>query len=131
MLAVRDRLWTTFNARDWDAYFELATDDVVMRTDPAWPGGGTYRGREEIMHFAEQFLEPWEELRYEQVGDHDVIDERRLVERGSWVGSGLASGIAGTVEFTVVISFRGPLIERADFFLSEPEALEFARGASA
>jgi hypothetical protein len=126
MLALSERGWAAFNERDWDRFFANATSDVATRTDPRWPDGGEFIGREEIVPFLEAFLEPWDELRYERMEDPDVVDGK-LVEKGAWVGTGRSTGIAGRIDFTSVMFVRGRLIERLDVFFDHEDALEFAR----
>ncbi|MDP9187962.1 MAG: nuclear transport factor 2 family protein, partial [Actinomycetota bacterium] len=74
LLAVVDGLWKSFNGRDWDRFFTLTTADYVARTDPQWPGGGEFRGREQLLGFLEQFLEPWEAMRYERTSDARMVN---------------------------------------------------------
>lgn len=128
--ALHDALFEAFNERDWSRFYSLFTPDFVVATDPAWPGGGEYRGREQFERFVEQFLEPWEELRYEPAGEPFEVNGR-LIQRGSWVGRGRTTGIPGRVEFSVVTTARGERIARGDFFLSERDAIEFARSGPA
>ena len=54
----------------------------------------------------------------------DVGDS--LVERGPWSATGHTSGIHGTIEFSSVIAFDGPLVARMDVFLDYDNALAFA-----
>ena len=114
-----------WNARDFDGMFALLTEDVVLRTDPNWPGGDEFHGREEITGFATDFIEPWEDVRYETVEEAVEIGGR-LVERGRWSATGRASGIHGTIEFSSVLSFRSPQVARMAVFLDHDEALAFA-----
>lgn len=97
-------------------------DDYVMATDPSWPGGGEYRGPGDQRRFLEQFLEPWEELRYERTQE-PVTRGSCVVERGRWAGRGRVSGLAGQLDFTVVISIRDRLVTRSDFFIRHEDAL--------
>jgi hypothetical protein len=126
-LPILDGIWAAFNARDWDAFYSLTTEDYSARTDPRWPGGGGYHGREETERFLGQFLEPWEELRYERRAD-PVMVGGRAVERGAWLGTGRSTGLGGEIEFTVVATMRDGLLARSDFFIDHNEALAFARG---
>jgi ketosteroid isomerase-like protein len=127
LVAVSEGIWSAFNARDWDRFFSLTTSDYVVRTDPRWPGGGEFHGRDELLRFLEQFLEPWEELRYERMAEPEPINGC-VVERGRWAGRGRATGIEGSIEFTSVATLRDGLVARIDFFIDHGEALEFVRG---
>jgi ketosteroid isomerase-like protein len=117
-----------FNARDMDRLFSLLTEDTVVRTDRDWPGGGEFRGRAQIEPFLIEFLDPWNELRYE-VREEPVEVGPWLVERGRWHGTGRSSGIEGTIEFTSVARFEAGLMSRLDAFLSHDDALAFANDA--
>jgi hypothetical protein len=128
-LSLSDSIWAAFNARDWDAFYALTTDDYSTHTDPLWPGGGGFHGREEIDRSLRQFLEPWEELHYERKADPVMIGGR-AVERGAWLGTGRSTGIVGEIEFTLVQTVRDRLLARSDFFLDHEDALAFARGAA-
>jgi hypothetical protein len=129
MQAISDRQWSAFNARDWEALYESTTPDFTAKTDPRWPGGGEFSGREAQMRFFEQFLDPWEKLRYERVGEPTALNGR-MVERGAWIGVGRTTGIEGRLDFTVVTTFEDGLVKRLDFFISHDEALAFAEQGS-
>jgi len=126
MLELSDACWEALNARDWDSYFEWVAPDLVTRTDPRWPDGGEFRGREQIMRFMEAFLDPWESLRYERRAGPERVGDR-MMEEGSWLGTGRSTGIDGRIDFTVVGEFRGKLVSRLEFFLSHEEALDYLR----
>jgi hypothetical protein len=79
------------------------------------------------MRFFDQFLDPWEELRYERSGE-PVILNGQMVEQGAWVGVGRATGIEGRIDFTLVTTIENGLVKRSDFFISHDEALAFASG---
>ena len=130
MTALHEALFDAFNRRDWERFYSLFTPDFVVATDPAWPGGGEYQGREEFGRFMAQFLEPWDELRYEAVEEPFEVNGH-LIQRGSWVGRGRATGIPASLEFSVVTTVSEKRIARGDFFLSERDAIEFARSSPA
>jgi len=115
-------LMDAWNIRDVDRMFSMVTGDVLLLTDPDWPGGGSFRGREEILRFTEEFLEPWEDVRYETVTEGAEVGGR-LVERGRWSATGRSTGIEGTIEFTSVVSFAGPMMFRIAAYFDHDEAL--------
>ncbi len=126
MLALSDELWTAFAERDWDRYFERTSPDIVTRTDPRWPDGGEFHGREEALRFLDSFLAPWESLRYERRGGNERVGDR-LLEKGAWLGVGRTTKIEGRIDFTVVGKFRDGLMTRIEFFIVHDEALEYLR----
>jgi hypothetical protein len=128
MVAVADELWEAFRLRDWDRLFALTSDDFAARTDPRWPDGAEFHGREEMTHFLEQFLDAWEELRFERTAEPEQAGEH-LLERGRWVGRGRSTGIEGTIDFTVVQTFAGGRLARSDFFFEDDDARAFAHAS--
>jgi ketosteroid isomerase-like protein len=120
------RAW---NSRDFERMHSMLTDDIVLRTDPDWPGGGEFRGKAELDGFLQEFMEPWREIQYEVI-EKATRHGDRLVERGRWSGSGRSSGIQGTIEFTNVVSFEGALVSRNEVFVDHQAALSRATDAS-
>jgi ketosteroid isomerase-like protein len=129
MTAVWHEVMDAWNKRDFDSMLGLLTDEVVLRTDPDWPGGGEFKGRAAVRDFMDEFIEPWGDVRYEVTERAFRIGDR-LVERGRWSARGRASGIEGTIEFTSVVGFDGPLVARNEVFLDHEVALRLARDAS-
>jgi hypothetical protein len=125
LVELTDTLWEIFNERDWDRFFELTKPDFTAQTDPLWPDGGTLTGKEENIRFLNRFLEPWEALDYERREAPELINER-LVERGSWIGTGRATGIDGRIDFTVVVEMTDGLVSRMEYFIDHAAAMEYA-----
>jgi ketosteroid isomerase-like protein len=125
MVEVADRSWDALGRQDLEALFSCATPDFTIKTDPLWPDGGEFSGREAIERFLGQFLEPWESLRFESTDEPELIGGK-LVQPGAWVGRGRATGIDGRIEFTVVSTYVQGLTSRLDFFIKHKDALAFA-----
>ncbi|MGA8925657.1 MAG: nuclear transport factor 2 family protein [Solirubrobacterales bacterium] len=53
-------IYEAFNRRDWDAGFATSAPDTELITPPGIRGG-TYRGREEIQGYIEEFLTAFDE----------------------------------------------------------------------
>ncbi len=119
-----------FNDRDWERFYSLAGEELSVRTDRRWPGGGQFQGRDEITRFLGQFLEPWAEIRYRRTTAPERQGDRWL-ERGRWEGSGASTGIPGTIDFSLVFSVSGDRIQRLDFFIDHEDAVEFHSAAGA
>jgi ketosteroid isomerase-like protein len=111
-----------WNTRDLDRMFSMVTDDVMLLTDPDWPGGGSFQGRDQILRFMDEFVEPWEDVRYETVTEGFEVGDQ-FVERGRWSATGRTTGIEGVIEFTSVVSFAGPQISRMAAYFDHDEAL--------
>ena len=101
----------------------------VISTATEWPGGGTYSGHRQVRAFLEEFLDHWQQIRYEHERRERVSG--RFVERGRWVGRGRASGAPSAVDFYTCWSVNDGLITRMDVFARRAEALDCARDLDA
>jgi len=101
-------------ARDLDRFWAVVAPDSVLITDRRWPGGGTFRGTEEIGGFVDEFLSAFAEIHFEE--DADPVETGDGIRMsGRWVGSGAASGAeTHSFEITVDIAAREQL-EVLDF----------------
>ncbi|MGZ5314974.1 MAG: nuclear transport factor 2 family protein [Solirubrobacterales bacterium] len=118
-----------FNERDWKRFFAATTDDLLVRTDGRWPGGGVFQGREATMRFLEEFLDPWADVRYEPVGEPEPHGEL-LLQRGRWFAHGATTGLGGRIDFALVAEYREGRLSSAAFFLDYDEARAFAAAAT-
>lgn len=101
-----------------------------MVTDPAWPGGGEYRGVEAFRRFMSQFLEPFESIRFAPERAPEPVGATTALFHGAWVGRGAASGIeAATPGFWVVFEVAGERVREMRFFFRERAAREFVSRA--
>src|SRR5919108_166725 len=57
---VREAL-TAYNRGGMDGLFEYYDDDVVFAIDPGFPDAGTYRGKEAVRAYSDQWAETFEE----------------------------------------------------------------------
>ena len=111
---------------DREAWEAALPEDAVLETDSAWPDGGRFEGKAEILAFLRKFEEAWSEIRYdveqvEQVGD-------AVVARSRWVVRGSSSAVPTEVGFSAVASVdeRGE-VRASRFFFDHDRALGFAR----
>ena len=111
--------------RDRAAWGATLPDDVVIATDPAWPDGGTFRGRDAALEFVGKFEEAWSSLRF----DLESFEEAhgRVLTQSRWTVRGTTSGVETELCFSVVWFVRGSQVAGAHFFLDRDEALSFAR----
>jgi ketosteroid isomerase-like protein len=115
-----------FNEGHMEGFWALQSPDVVMVTDPTWPGGGEYPSREGFKHFLEQFTEPFSSIKFESQGEDRVVGRYGIL-RGAWVGAGLTSGIeTRSAEFSVLFTSDGNAVTEVRFFFRDEEALEYA-----
>jgi ketosteroid isomerase-like protein len=110
------------DARGAEGFLELATDDIVWISDPRFPGGGRYDGKENVRRW---LTELW-------IYDEVSIDVEEIID--------LDDGALGITRFHGVsadappvdwswchlVAFRDGLISQAQSFLDRAEALEAA-----
>ena len=124
-LAAIEGFVEAFNAGDVDALLHRADPGIVMATAREWPGGGVYRGADEVRRFIQEFRGDWAEIRFERLTSETVGD--RLVERSRWLGRGRTTGIETQVDFYAAWTVRDGRVRRVDVFARRDEAREFAR----
>jgi ketosteroid isomerase-like protein len=120
------RILDAMNRRDVDAVVDSATEDVVMD----WSNsrgllGGVRQGRDQAREAFEEFLEPWESLRWEpeeliELGDDRVLTVSRLQMRGR--GSGVEVNASGASIWTIRNGKAAAII----LYQSKAEALKAA-----
>ena len=128
-LARIDAFISAFNEGDVDRCLLLSSPELTVKTAREWPGGGSYSGERDVRAFLEQFLDPWERIRYEHEAPEAICG--RVVERARWVGSGRTSGIESSVDFYSVWSLSDGLIARLDVFALREQARASARSGAA
>jgi ketosteroid isomerase-like protein len=115
-----------FNAGDLDGFWALVHPECLLVTDPAWPGGGRFEGREAYRRFMGQFLEAFEGIQLETTGEPQEVGDAALL-RARWVGSGLASGIeTASDEFSIAMVARDGMIGELHFSFSDSYARRIA-----
>ena len=120
------RIIDAINRRDVDAVVESATEDVV--TDWSNSRGllsGVHQGRDQAREMFEEFLEPWDSLRWEpeeliELGDERVLTVSRLQMRGR--GSGVEVNASGASIWTI----RDGKAAAITLYQSKDQALEAA-----
>ena len=126
-LTLGRRGWERFNAGDLDGLWELVHPDIVMATDPRWPGGGEYRGLEAYKRFMAQFTEAFASVRFEEEREPETVGEWALF-RGRWIGPGATSGIeTPSPWFTVAVRVHDARIGEMRFFFLDEEARDYVR----
>ena len=61
---VREAL-TAYNRDGMDGLFDYYDDDVIFAIDPGFPDAGTYRGKEAVRAYSDQWAETFEEFDWE------------------------------------------------------------------
>ena len=130
-LRIAARGFGLFNEGRLDEFIETMHPEGVLVTDPGWPGGGRYEGRDAFKRFMGQFLEAFAEVRFEQDREPEVIGRHALF-RGAWFGTGAASRIPGeSPHFSAVFSARDGMIDEVRFYLEDEDARGFIAGTKA
>ena len=116
------RFGSAWRDGDRSSFIGQLHSDVEFATDPRWPDGGVYRGREEVGNFFDAYAEAFapesgETTDWVEAGDQVVV---RVVDRVS----GRESGVAAENRFSAVYSFEAGLITRIQYFFDHREALE-------
>jgi ketosteroid isomerase-like protein len=116
--------FAAFNAGDVGAMLDNMAQDAVVETDPVFPEGGTFTGHDQIERFMRGLREGWRDPvgladDFKEVGDQVLL-------RGEWRGTGEASGIEVTSDWSVLYTFRGDTIVSLRWFFDRAEALEAA-----
>ena len=116
------RVYKLAEARGAEGFLELATDDIVWISDPRFPGGGRYNGKENVRRWlAELWIYDEVSIDVEEIID---LDDKALgITRFHGV-----SADAPPVDWLWchLVAFRDGLISQAQSFLDRAEAVEAA-----
>jgi ketosteroid isomerase-like protein len=116
------RVYSAVEARGVEGLLEFATDDVVWISDPDFPGGGTYSGKEDVRAWLSKL---W-------IYDEVAVDVEEIVDLDDSVLAITrfhgASVDAPPVDWAWchLMTFRDGLISQARSFLDRTTALEAA-----
>lgn len=118
---LRDSI-AAFNRGDFETWAQLAAPDFEFVQAREVPGAGTYRGREAMERFLQDFLEAWEHIavEIEELIDVDpaVVAVTRVHARGK------TSGAHVDAPFVYVCTFRDGKIIRNQVFADRTDALD-------
>lgn len=116
-----------WNAGDLEGVLELYAEDASMQPGPDWPEQAGWHGRAEIRRNMEEWRAVWEsnQMDLERI---EILGER-IVGSGRWLTQGRASGIDGTMPFTILLSFRDGKILSLEWFADHDSAVAAARDA--
>jgi uncharacterized protein len=117
------RGYEAFMRGDVDGVMSSADPEIEIYPDPVGPlAGKVWRGREGILVFLEDWLEPWEEFRLEprefiDVGDHVVLLADQFGRRKD-------SAFEVKMAVAHVYTLRGGSIVRLATYIDQMRALE-------
>jgi ketosteroid isomerase-like protein len=122
------RSYEALNEGDVEAALEALDPDAVWRDSPELPGGGEFRGREEVSRFLGEFLAEWRDF-------HQRIDE--AIREGDRVAvvihlsaTGRASGIEVDTSYAHLWTMHDGIGVRVDAYRDPDEALRELRGTA-
>ena len=117
-----------WNAGDFEAMFELYSDDIVTVTGEHWPEANvTMEGKDAFRESTRDWLSVWEQIQLET--DHVEAFGDRVVATGQWRSTGRASGVEGTMPLHMVLTVRDGKICRLEYYPDHERAVAAARGA--
>ena len=124
---VLKRLEAAWNIGDLNAFLHLWDEHAVWVPVPDHPDPQPLVGREGVMSFAEQWMEPWDDYevateRFEEVGDTIVWCTRQTGRRRD-------SGKGFEVSMAAVCSFRQGRVAQIQWFWDRADALAAVGGA--
>ena len=118
-LQVVRRLGELWNAGDFTGVLALYDDDVEMITDPDWPDPPA-QGKEAFARTSEEWRAAWQKIEI-QLGASEAAGDQ-VAAQGAWDTRGLASGIPGSMSFSILFTVRDGLIVRMQWFREPSEA---------
>ncbi len=111
---------------------DLEATLALVRPSARWEPSGrfigsgrTYHGHAGVQEFWALFREPWKEISLEPL-EFTEVDERRLLTRTRFRGTGRASGIVTETELFVVWTVDSGEVSRYQSFAERDQAIEAA-----
>jgi len=98
----------------------------VLATAHGFPGGGRFEGKDKARNFLTEFVDAWDQVRYE-VNTPRVVGGC-VVHAARWVVRGKASQAEAELDFYGVARFEDDRVAALELFWTEEEALAHARG---
>jgi uncharacterized protein len=122
------RSYEALNEGDVEAALEALDPDAVWRDSPELPGGGEFRGREEVSRFLTDFLAEWRD--FHQRVDDAIREGDRVAVVIHLSATGRASGIEVDTSYAHLWTMRDGNGVRVDAYRDPDEALRELRGAA-
>jgi ketosteroid isomerase-like protein len=121
---VREAL-TAYNRDGMDGLFEYYDDDVVFAIDPGFPDAGTYRGKEAVRAYSDQWAETFEKFDWE-IEDLLEVSDVEVLAIFQVHGRGRESGASVEMPLAWIVTLRDGKALRIESFLDPAKALEAA-----
>jgi hypothetical protein len=128
-VAIAKRLYAAFAARDADALAQVLSPDVTWIQNEGFPGGGTHRGVEGVLHGVhDRIRATWEGWRTEVT---EWIDAGAcVVAIGTYRACHRATGRPMTAAFAHVLDLEGGCVVRFRQFTDTAQLVAAQQGES-
>jgi uncharacterized protein (TIGR02246 family) len=119
------RAWfDAWNSGDLETFLAMFDAEAEMITDPAFPEGGQFRGRQAIRNWSEGLKESWQGQSQVVVKELFEVGDN-VVALWDWTARGLASGMETRMNnLTSVHTIENGKIVRLQYFFEHGEALK-------
>jgi ketosteroid isomerase-like protein len=115
-----------YNAGDIDTAVDLCDGEVDAVPDASlFPESRPLVGRVELRGFLAETWSSWANTRYVTKEVFEIGDGRVLI-RGEWGGTGIASGVETYQDLSSIFTTRDGQISRAEWFFDHDKALRVA-----
>ena len=122
--AVRDS-YDALNSGDIEATLAVLAPDAEWHESSALPDAGSYRGRDALRAFLEDFLQSWE--RFHQEVEEVIVEGDRAALMIHLTARGRGSGAEVDARYAHVWTLRDGLAVRVDAFYDRDAALRAIR----
>jgi ketosteroid isomerase-like protein len=113
--------YAALNRRDIDGTMAVLDEQATWVEHSELPEAGSYRGRDTIRHFLEQFLDSWDD--FEQQIEEVHAEEECVLLFIHLIASGRGSGIAVESRYAHLWEVRGGRGVRVDAYYDRESAL--------
>ena len=124
MTLVREAL-DAYKRGGMDALFEYYAEDIVFAVDPGFPEAGTFRGKDAVRTYSDQWQAMFDEFDWEIERLIEVSDDETLAIFQIY-GRGRGSGVRVEMPLAWIITIGAGKAVRIESFLDPTNALEAA-----
>jgi ketosteroid isomerase-like protein len=114
-----------WNAGDFEGLLELYHEDTVAKTSAEWPEQAGWRNKDEMRTAIADWRDAWETSALE-IDSIEAFGDN-LLARGAWNTRGRASGLDGTLRFSIVFTLKDGKIAGLEWFTDHDLAVAAAR----
>jgi ketosteroid isomerase-like protein len=108
-----------------DALFEYYDEDIVFAVDPGFPEAGTFRGKDAVRIYSDEWAETFQEFEWE-IDDLVEVSDAETLAVFHIHGLGRGSGVRVEMPLAWIITVRDGKAVRIESFLDPVAAFEAA-----